>query len=142
MRTGINDGPPNSIIRHDDNAKKEAASVYKMYVWRRQPSYTVMAHATSVAAARALALEECSGSGCKGADAGGRKEAYIHVETRNPEIFYRENAEFVLTDSAELQEMEAYCAVLAERLRELTGVAGISIEQFRAIKHKLQEHGA
>jgi hypothetical protein len=140
MRTGINDGPPNSIIRHDDNAKKEAASVYKMYVWRRQPSYTVMAHATSVAAARALALEECSGSGDDSTPI--RKEAYIHVQTLNPEIFYRENAEFVLTDSAELQEMEAYCAVRAERLRELTGVAGISIEQFRATKRKLQEQEA
>ena len=110
---------------------------YKMYVWRKQPSYTVMAHAKSVDSARKLALEECRGTGDDSTPI--RKEAYIQVETMNPEIFYRENAEFVLTDSAELQEMELYCAVLSERIKELTGVAGISLTQFRLTRAAMEQ---
>ena len=120
------------VVRRAGAMSKE---LWKMYVWRKQPLYTVMVHAKSVSSARKLALEECSGSGDESTPV--RRQAYIHVETCNPEIFYRDNAEFVLTDSAELQEMEAYCQVLAERIRELTGVAGISIEQFRATKATL-----
>jgi hypothetical protein len=107
-----------------------------MYVWRNQPLYTVAAHATSVTSARELALEECRGTGDESTPI--RRQAYIQVETMNPEIFYRENAEFVLTDSAELQEMEAYCAVLSERLHEVTGVAGISLTQFLATKSAME----
>ena len=111
---------------------------YKMYVWREQPLYTVMAHATSMASARELALEECRGTGDDSTPI--RRRAYIRVETMNPEIFYRENAEFVLTDSAELQEMDLYCAVLSERLKELTGIPGISLEQFRLTKAAMEGH--
>ena len=55
-----------------------------------------------------------------------------------PEIFYRKTAEVVLTDSADLQEMEVYCAVLAERIKEPTGGAGISLTQFRATKSAME----
>jgi hypothetical protein len=107
----------------------KTGSPYKLFVWRCQPLYVVMAHARTVAEARKLALEECRGTGDESTPV--RRRAYIAVETTTPEIHYRENAEFVLTDSAELEEMEAYARVLAERIRELTGIAGISMEQYR-----------
>jgi hypothetical protein len=110
-------------------------SDYKMFVWRHQPDFVVMVHAKSVAEARELALEECKGCGDESTPI--RHTAVEFVRNLTPEIFYRECAEFVLTDSAELQEEETYARVLAERIKELTGKAGMSIEEFRATKNSL-----
>ncbi len=107
-------------------------SDYKMYVWRMQPTFTAMAHARSVEEARRLVLEDSGSPGDESTPM--RKLGIDFVMERNPEIFQREVAEFVLTDSAELQEMEEYCQVLSERLRELTGTAGVTLEQFKASK--------
>lgn len=105
--------------------------LYKMYVWRKQPSWVVMVHATCVEEARKLALVECNGDGDESTPV--RSAALEQVRTMNPEVHYRTNAEFVLTDSAELQEMEAYAYVLGERIRELTGKAGVTIEEYRRL---------
>lgn len=92
-------------------------SPYKMYVWRREPGWIVVAHAKSVAEARALALEESDGTGDESTPV--RKEAYKFVEENNPEIFYRENAEFVLTDSGRLEEADAENERLVGRVKSL-----------------------
>lgn len=92
-------------------------SPYKMYVWRREPGWIVVAHAKSVAEARALALEESDGTGDESTPV--RKEAYKFVEENNPEIFYRENAEFVLTDSGLLEEADGEVERLVGRVKSL-----------------------
>lgn len=112
-------------------------SDYKMYVWRQHPTFTAMAHATSVAEARELVLQDSGSPGDESCPM--RKLGIDFVMNNTPEIFYRENAEFVLTDSAELQEMEKYCQVLSEHIRSLTGRAGVSLEEFRAAQRNLKE---
>ena len=89
---------------HELTALRKLHAPYKLYVWRRQPLCVITAHATSVARARELALEESRGDG--DASTPVRRKAYEAVQTTTPEIHYRENAEFVLTDSALLQESD------------------------------------
>ena len=93
-----------ATVLHELVALRKLHAPYKLYVWRRQPLYVITAHATSVARARELALEESRGDG--DASTPVRRKAYEAVQTTTPEIHYRENAEFVLTDSALLQESD------------------------------------
>ena len=115
---------------------------YKLYVWRKQPLYVVMAHATSIARARELALEESKGCGDDSTPV--RRQAYEAVRTTAPEIHYRENAEFVLTDSAELQEAEheiEELKVLLTSALSLLGDDGLRRQERMFLREAVRKHG-
>ena len=113
---------------------------YKLYVWRRQPLYVVMVHATSIARARELALEESKGCGDDSTPV--RRQAYDAVRTTTPEMHYREVAEFVLTDSAELQEAEHEIDELKALLAlALTLGKTYRTEELEALKATVKRHG-
>jgi hypothetical protein len=105
-------------VKSDSVAAAAGAARYHMYVWSRQPKFLAVAQARCVADARRLLLEgdlgESGDGSCFERDAARR---WI-LETQ-PLIWYRNNAEFVLTDSAELQEIEKLCDAQARRIREL-----------------------
>lgn len=88
-----------------------------MYVWSRKPRFIAVAQAESVEKAREAMLnsDELAGSGDGSCPE--RDKARDYIRSTNPTIWHRENAEFALTDSAELIEIEEQ----SDRLRkELT----------------------
>ena len=93
---------------------------YKAYIWRDRLQYLVIAHAISVAHARDMAIEECRGSGDLSTPI--RQQALKNVTENTPEIFYREVAEFVLTDSAELREAELQSFIRGKIIKDLRKV--------------------
>ncbi len=97
--------------------EQKAVSPLKMYIWRGSRDYLVVAHAISLANARTLALEEANGEGdastpviCRAIEA---------IRNHSPEIFYRENAEFVLTTSGEVEEQILYSETLSNKIKSL-----------------------
>jgi hypothetical protein len=89
----------------------------KMYCWSDRFSFLAVAQASSVAEAREAMLLEMGESGdgsCPERDAARRQ-----IVTTNPEIWQGTNAEFALTDSAELSEMGDYVQRLNARIGEL-----------------------
>ncbi len=78
---------------------------YKLYVWKRG-GFLVAVHAKTVAQARELALEEWNGDGDESTPV--ISQSVQDIKEVTPHIFYRENAECVLTDSGALQEMDLY----------------------------------
>jgi len=88
----------------------------KMYIWRSD-MFLAVAQAESVAEARNAMMVEMGESGdgsCPERDKG-----RVFILGTMPEIFYSRNAEFVLTNSGELQEQEHYSASLQTQLTEL-----------------------
>lgn len=96
--------------------EEKAGAPYKMYVWRLQPDWIAVAHATSAESARVQILNE-AGPADKSTPI--RTAAMNTIRERNPEIFYRENAEFELTSSASLEEVDLYVETLTARIHEL-----------------------
>lgn len=90
---------------------ESGSETFKTYIWRDRLKFVAFAHARSVKEARELLEAE----GAFGdASTPVRQEMGAFVRERNPEIFYREVAEAILTDSGELEDTElAY-----ERCRE------------------------
>src|SRR5512141_2317834 len=76
----------------------------KMYVWTDRFSYLAVAHAESVAEARKAMLIEMGESGDGSCPE--RDKARKCVMAEMPAIYIGTNAEFALTDSAELRELE------------------------------------
>jgi len=96
--------------------ESEVASGFHMYVWTRKPLFIGIAQAKSVAKARELVLAQIGhGDG----SCPERDSAAAFVEANTPEIWYGPNAEFELTDSAELREQIAYVERLEKRVVEL-----------------------
>jgi hypothetical protein len=87
-----------------------------MYVWTREPFFFAVAQAHDVASARKLLLDECGGTDGSCPE---RAEARKWIAERNPSIWYGPNAEFALTDSAELRENELLLETLQKQLAEL-----------------------
>jgi hypothetical protein len=77
-----------------------------MYCWAWEPSFLAVAQAENVEAARAMALREIGEEGGDGS-CPERDKARNFVRDNTPAIWYGNNAEFVLTDNAELREAEA-----------------------------------
>lgn len=76
----------------------------KFFTWRNEPSWIAVAHAESVTKARELLLGEVGGiDGSCVVRARARKV----ISEDAPEIWTGPNAEFALTDSAELEEQNA-----------------------------------
>jgi len=88
-----------------------------MYVWSRPPSFIAIAQAKSVAQARELVLQEI-GSGSDGS-CPERDKAWAYVTANTPGIWHGPNAEFALTDSAELTEVEAYAESKEREIKSL-----------------------
>jgi hypothetical protein len=87
----------------------------KMYVWSRKPAFIAVAQADSVEAARAALLLEIGGSdgSCEF-----RQEAVDSVTNRTPRTIWSGiNAEFAITDSAELQRCDRERQELRDALR-------------------------
>lgn len=76
----------------------------KLFSWRCAPSWIAVAHAESVAKARELLLNEVGGidESCVV-----RAKARKVISEDAPEIWLGNNAEFALTDSAEVEEQDA-----------------------------------
>lgn len=90
----------------------------KMYVWHVHPSFLAVAQANSVEEARAAVLRSDLGESGDGS-CPERDKAREFVLTNTPAIWYEVNAEFVLTDSAELREQEDYSQKLFKRVSQL-----------------------
>lgn len=87
----------------------------KMYVWFDQISYLAVAHAKSASKARELLLaNDCIGESGDGS-CPERDKARNTVMSTTPSIWLGENAEFALTDSAELREQEQHSERLEKR---------------------------
>jgi hypothetical protein len=89
---------------------------FHMYVWTKRAFFHAVAQATSVTEARELLLEEIGGGDGSCPE---REHAAKLVRELQPSIFHRSNAEFCLTDSAELREMDAYTKTLQDKIAEL-----------------------
>jgi hypothetical protein len=89
---------------------------WHMYVWTKQSFFHAVAQALNVAEARELLLEEIGGGDGSCPE---REAAAKWVRENQPTIFHRSNAEFSLTDSAELREQEAYVETLQKKIKEL-----------------------
>lgn len=90
----------------------------KMYVWHVHPSFLAVAQANSVEEARSAVLRSDLGESGDGS-CPERDNARKFVLSNTPAVWYGVNAEFVLTDSAELREQEDYSRKLFERVSEL-----------------------
>src|SRR6202453_3980265 len=112
------------VKRHHAGAALSSPSpappTFHMYVWTNPSFFHAVAQATSVAEARELLLEEIgSGDG----SCPERGHAAKLVRELQPSIFHRSNAEFCLTDSAELREQEAYTKTLQDKIAELMKIS-------------------
>lgn len=87
-----------------------------MYVWTREPFFYAVAQAEDVATARRLLLDEIGGwdGSCPE-----RTAAANWVREQGPAIWHGRNAEFALTDSAQLREEELLVEKLQKRIKEL-----------------------
>lgn len=95
-------------LRMENEALKKQQTMH-MYVWSDEVSFMAIAQADSVQKARILVLDQI------GTDDGSCPEqakARRMVEKVNPSIWYGNNAEFCLRDSAEAREQEAYASTL------------------------------
>ena len=97
-------------------AREQQSRIWHMYIWTRQPFFHAVAQAESVDEARELLLEEIGGGDGSCPE---REKAAKWVREQQPTIFHRSNAEFSLTDSAELREQEAYVEKLQKEIKEL-----------------------
>jgi len=84
---------------------EQGKPVMHMYCWSVQGSWFAVAQAKSVAEARKRLLEDCEGS--PDGSCPERQRAYECIRDEAPTIWYSVNAEFALTDSAELTEQVA-----------------------------------
>lgn len=87
-----------------------------MYVWTHEPFFFAVAQAEDVATARQLLLDECGGTDGSCPERGAAAE-WIREQT--PTIWHGRNAEFALTDSAELRENDLLVERLQKELAEL-----------------------
>ncbi len=85
----------------------------KFFIWRNEPAWIAVAHAESVAQARKMLLGEVGGidGSCVV-----RAKARAVISEDAPEIWTGPNAEFALTDSAELEEQGAATTALRAAL--------------------------
>ena len=81
-----------------------------MYVWSRKPAYLAVAQAESVEAARRALLSEDSLVKSGAGSCPERDEARKAILETQPNIWFGTNAEFALTDSAELREHEDWAS--------------------------------
>lgn len=86
-----------------------------MYVWSRPSTFLAVAQAGSVAEARARMLQEIGESGDGSCPERDKARAIILAET--PSIWHGVNAEFALTDSAELREADNYREGIEAKLK-------------------------
>jgi hypothetical protein len=111
-----------------------------MYVWTKQPFFHAVAQALSVAEARDLLLEEIGGGDGSCPE---REAAAKWVRKMQPTIFHRSNAEFSLTDSAELREQEAYVETLQAKIKSLESAASLPVDRGaaqQASQHQLSHN--
>lgn len=92
----------------------------KMYCWSTS-DFLCVVHAETVEEARALALREMGGK----PDGSSQQmtNAWIEVNRQNPVIWAGRDAEFTLTDSAQLEEADSENARLQRALSEICGIA-------------------
>lgn len=101
----------------DEGNTRESARAMHMYVWLGLASFLAVAQASSVAEAREKMLEEIGPGGDGSCPE--RDKAREHVRQHTPVIWRGVNAEFAMTDSANLIEADAECQTLRGRIKEL-----------------------
>jgi hypothetical protein len=89
----------------------------KFFSWRNEPQWIATAHAESVAQARELLLGEVGGidGSCVV-----RAKARQIISEEAPEIWMGPNAEFALTDSAELRELAKFLEKVQGQVQDAT----------------------
>lgn len=105
----------------------------KMFIWSDRFSYLAVAHADSVAQARQLLLPEIGEVGDGSCPE--RDKARKIILNQTPDIFVGHAAEFALTDSAELREMESYASRMAHAFKVATG------SEYKDLKSLSQQQG-
>lgn len=108
---------PESVSSEPDAARGSGERLLKMFVWKNV-SFLAAAHAYSVAEARALLLatDLCSG----GDGSCPERDAAREVILKNvPCIWYGPNAEFAITDSAEVREYEHNFKTMGDEIERL-----------------------
>lgn len=99
-----------------ENERLKEGKRLKMYVWSQKPEYLAVALASSVEEARARIMQEVGESGDGSCPVRDRARGRILSET--PTIWFFSNAEFALTDSAEVEEQEDLnCKLQADNAR-------------------------
>lgn len=101
-----------------------------MYCWSVASQFFAVAQATSVAQARKIMLKEIDASLRKDQTPELNKAAR-HVVAKSPSIWNGANAEFALTDSAALQEADAYSEQLNKKLLKVNKLADALAEDLR-----------
>jgi hypothetical protein len=96
-----------------ENAALKDGKSRKMFVWTALPEWVAVAQAPTLEEAREAVLKEIGTSHDGPCPA--RERADTHVRTKNPSIWYGTNAEFALTDSAELEEQELHSRTMEKR---------------------------
>lgn len=110
----------------------------KMFVWQVHPTFLGVAQASSVAEARHALL--CSDLGENGdGSCPERDAARRFILEHPPTIWYGVNAEFVLSDSAELREQEQHSRTLEARVAALESDLAAAREEIARLKVELRD---
>lgn len=105
----------------------------KMFVWQVHPTFLGVAQASSVAEARHALL--CSDLGESGdGSCPERDAARRFILEHPPTIWYGVNAEFVLSDSAQLREQEQHSRTLEARVAALESDLAAAREEIARLK--------
>ncbi len=110
-----------AVEREGPGREAACEKTMHLHVWSREPFFFAVAQAENVKAARELLLEEIGSSGDGSCPE--REAAAEWVRTMQPHIWHRGNAEFALTDSAELRENELLVERLQKRIAALERAA-------------------
>jgi len=99
----------------------------KLFVWTCQPSFVAVAHARTIEEARVRMIEEVGAGGDGSCPE--RDKARRYIQENTPSIWYGVNAEFALTDSAELIEQADFLEKLQKKVSEARSHLGAALSQ-------------
>jgi hypothetical protein len=119
---------PPAAVTPTQMEPRECTKTMHMYVWSKAVCFLAAVQAENVNAARKLLLEEIDGSGDGSCPE--RMAAEKEIREFQPKIFHRANAEFALTESAELREVETENEKLRKQLVEATASLAKARESF------------
>ncbi len=88
----------------------------KLHIWTDMLSYLAVAHADSVSDARRLLLEESDLGESGDGSCPERDKARCAILDEQPALYVSRVAEFTLSDSAQLREMEGYAETLCQQV--------------------------
>lgn len=115
------------------NQRQAGRNPMKMYVWTDRFSFLAVAHAGTVAEARKAMLVGMGESGDGSRPE--RDKARRCVLGEGPSIFLGLNAEFCLSDNAELREQEAYLRGVQDELSATKDALSKAVAEEKMLNH-------